>query len=491
MAIGFTPKHREEIPVGELTQDQFLMIAVDTAEKMDWRISYLSDNGFIAYTNNGMFVWGAEVKLKIEHGLAEITSASVGNEFFDLGKNKDVVETFMSNFEKLKAYWTKEELQEKLEALKEKIVPDKDDILKLPPPTTSQQVSGFFSIFKPTRGFFITPILMDLNIIIFIIMAICGVGLFSPSGEDLINWGANLRPLTIEGQWWRLITCCFLHIGIIHLLLNMYALMYIGILLEPYLGKTRFLSAYLLTGLAASMASLWWHEQTISAGASGAIFGMYGVFLAMLTTDLIEKNARKSLLASIVVFVGYNLLSGLKGEVDNAAHIGGLISGIIIGYAFIPSLKNEDNKNLKRYTVGCLTILTLVSCFFIYNSFSNDTAAYLEKMKTFTTNESMALEVYKLSSDKTPKEDLLREIKDRGIYYWEENLKLIADADKLNIPERAHIVNQKLKTYCELRIKSYWLNYKAIEEGTDKHNAEIAAYDDQIKALIDGMKDQQ
>jgi rhomboid protease GluP len=172
-------------------------------------------------------------------------------------------------------------------------------------------------------------------------MLISGVHILLPENQDLLNWGANFRPMTLEGQWWRLFTACFLHIGILHLLLNMYALLYVGLLLEPYLGKTRFLAAYLISGIAASMTSLWWHDFTISAGASGAIFGMYGVFLALLTTNLLDKSVKKALLTSIAVFVGYNILNGLQPNsgIDNAAHIGGLISGLIIGYAFVPSLR--------------------------------------------------------------------------------------------------------------------------------------------------------
>jgi rhomboid protease GluP len=110
-------------------------------------------------------------------------------------------------------------------------------------------------------------------------------------------------------------------------------LLYIGLLLEPYLGKTRFLTAYLISGIAASMTSLWWNDLTISAGASGAIFGMYGVFLALLSTNLLDKSVKKVLFTSIAVFAGYNILNGLKSNsgIDNAAHIGGLISGLIIG----------------------------------------------------------------------------------------------------------------------------------------------------------------
>ena len=127
--------------------------------------------------------------------------------------------------------------------------------------------------------------------------------------------------------------------------MNMYALVYIGLLLEPYLGKTRLAVAYVLSGAAGGATSVFWHEVVVSAGASGAIFGLYGVFLAMLTTNLMEKSARKSLLISIGVFVFYNLANGMKAGIDNAAHIGGLISGLLIGYAYYPELKTPNLRN--------------------------------------------------------------------------------------------------------------------------------------------------
>ncbi len=172
-------------------------------------------------------------------------------------------------------------------------------------------------------------------------MAVTGVSVVQPDSGSLLFWGANYGPLTLSGEWWRLLSACFLHIGVVHLLMNMYAFLLIGAQLEPRLGSLRFSVAYFLTGIIASGISLWWHGHTISAGASGAIFGMYGVFLAMLTTDLVEKRSRKQLFASILFFVVYNLLGGLKEGVDNAAHLGGLVAGLVIGYCYVPKLRAE------------------------------------------------------------------------------------------------------------------------------------------------------
>jgi len=119
---------------------------------------------------------------------------------------------------------------------------------------------------------------MGLNILFFAIMIINGVGIFQPEVQHLVEWGAKVRLLTEGGDWWRLGSAMFMHIGIIHLLLNMYALFSIGVHLEAAMGRWKFLAAYLATGILANVTSIWWHENTASAGASGAIFGMYGVF---------------------------------------------------------------------------------------------------------------------------------------------------------------------------------------------------------------------
>jgi rhomboid protease GluP len=197
-------------------------------------------------------------------------------------------------------------------------------------------------------------------------MIFSGVNVFHPDSESLIRWGANFRSYTLHGEVWRLMTSCFIHIGVMHLLLNMYVLVFIGLQLEPFLGRTRFLAAYLLTGYVGSFSSLYWHLYGVSAGASGAIFGLFGVFLALLTTNIIEKAARKTLLTSVSVFVVYSLINGMRGGVDNAAHLGGLLSGLIAGYGYYPSLQKPNDRRLKYLTVGLLAALVIIASFIVY-----------------------------------------------------------------------------------------------------------------------------
>lgn len=198
-----------------------------------------------------------------------------------------------------------------------------------------------FLIPKPDNGFFATHIFIELNLLIFLIMFFSGLGLVTFRGNDLLAWGANFRPNVMNGEYWRLFTSTFLHGGLLHLLMNMYGLFFIGLFLEPILRFKRFALFYVLTGVIASICSVWWHTATVSVGASGAIFGMYGIFLALLLTKLFPKDFQKSFLINTLIFVGYNLLYGLTGGIDNAAHIGGLMSGLLIGFLIYPQLKEE------------------------------------------------------------------------------------------------------------------------------------------------------
>lgn len=208
-------------------------------------------------------------------------------------------------------------------------------------PRLAEEGKSFIAFFKPREGFYVTPILIMINLLVFIAMVVAGLGFLSFSASDLLHWGGNYKPYTNNGQWWRLITSMFMHGGLMHVLANMYGLLFVGIFLEPRLKKRKYLAVYLATGIIAGITSLWWHNATVSVGASGAIFGLYGAFLALLLMKVYPDNFNKALLTSTFIFIGYNLAMGFTGAIDNAAHIGGLVSGFIIGLALAPSLRRQ------------------------------------------------------------------------------------------------------------------------------------------------------
>jgi rhomboid protease GluP len=192
-----------------------------------------------------------------------------------------------------------------------------------------------------TPRYFVAPTLIGLNAAIFALMALLGVPLFNltdrqPTGLGLqiFALGANYGPATLGGQWWRLLSSTFIHGGIVHLAFNMQCLWQLGKLTERLYGNWAFLALYILSGLGGSVASLWWNPGTLSVGASGAIFGVAGGLMGFLYMGKLPlpRAATRSILSSTMIFVGYNLLYGFTSTgIDNAAHIGGLITGALAG----------------------------------------------------------------------------------------------------------------------------------------------------------------
>src|SRR3984885_6832751 len=181
----------------------------------------------------------------------------------------------------------------------------------------------------------VTQAIFGINVAVFIAMALAGVSMLdNPSGQDLVHWGANFGPLTVSGQWWRLLTCVFVHGGLLHIAFNMWCLWDLGRLAESVYGHWTFAVVYLITGLSASLASVIWNPVILSVGASGAIFGIAGALIASfyLGEFSLPKAAVSGMLRSVVVFVGYNLFFGaVIARTDNAAHIGGLVMGLLLG----------------------------------------------------------------------------------------------------------------------------------------------------------------
>lgn len=187
-----------------------------------------------------------------------------------------------------------------------------------------------------------TSVIVGMNVLVFIIMVSNGLGFFDFRTVDLLKWGADYAPLTTHGQWWRLLTSIFIHGGVVHLTMNMAALLYVGGFLEPRIGTQKYVVGYVLTGLIASICSVWWHSDVVSIGASGAIFGLYGIFLALLITRRFPPALNQSLLGFLVVFIAYNILFSLNPHIDIAAHIGGLVSGVILGLIIATTISKPD-----------------------------------------------------------------------------------------------------------------------------------------------------
>lgn len=187
-------------------------------------------------------------------------------------------------------------------------------------------------LLREIESHYITYGLIFINVLIFIICAIKSRNLMDINVYVLLEMGAKYRPIMMfTKEWWRLITCNFLHGGLVHLAFNMYALYYIGKQIEELYGRAKYLIIYILSGLGCSLLSYYLSPMSLSVGASGAIFGLLGALVVYAYNE--KGRIQKGAISNLIFVIGINLLFGLSvNNIDNYGHIGGLLMGIISSY---------------------------------------------------------------------------------------------------------------------------------------------------------------
>ncbi len=243
--------------------------------------------------------------------------------------------------------------------------------LSIPSPATpAEEFSARLHAFTPYV--YVTPALIGINVLVYLIMIINGVDFMEPKVDALLRWGADFGPTTLTaGQWWRMFTSMFLHIGLIHIAFNMFVLFQAGPFVERLLGNVTFLVVYLVSGLTGALASLAWNPYVVSAGASGAIFGVYGAllgFLLLSRNDTVPPETVGPLTRSALIFLGYNVIYGVLNKgTDLAAHAGGLVGGFICGAVLSTPLTLEHRRSRYLRTAA----IAVASAVFAIASFAS------------------------------------------------------------------------------------------------------------------------
>jgi rhomboid protease GluP len=242
-------------------------------------------------------------------------------------------------------------------------------------PPQRRQRSGWNPMGSPA-----TYTLTAINIVVFVIMMLHNVSPTMPTTDNLVHWGANLgwadyaglsNSGLYHGQWWRLVTATFVHVGAIHLATNMWCLWNLGLLGEPLLGPWGLAATYILTGVSGNLLSTAVHPTIVGAGASGAVFGIAGVLIVLLSNKQlpIPWPELNKLRRSVIWFAALNLVigvvfgSGFLGgiRIDNMAHIGGCLCGLALGIPLMPRMTAGRVKYLARQKVVFLAAALILS----------------------------------------------------------------------------------------------------------------------------------
>lgn len=192
------------------------------------------------------------------------------------------------------------------------------------------------SVLEEARQAPVSVALFAANVAMFLWMWVSGIDAISPTTRDVLELGANSGAHVADGEWWRLLACMFLHGGLVHLIVNMWSLRILGPFVESLYGHATFGVIYVLAGAGGSIASCLWNPLGVSVGASGAIFGSLGAIIAFFLSHRrsLPTPVFRSMMQRIGLMLLLNLYLGFSiPQIDNAAHMGGLVTGIVCGFA--------------------------------------------------------------------------------------------------------------------------------------------------------------
>ncbi len=235
-----------------------------------------------------------------------------------------------------------------------------------------------------------TYILVGINCLVFIAMVLRGVPIFNPNGNQLMHWGANNAGAVLYyGDWWRIVTAMFVHAGLIHLATNMWCLWNLGLLGEPLIGPIGVLAAYIFSGAAGNLLSIGAAMAFSDAsrtggppgvGASGAVFGLAGVLIVLLRSPRLPVPPKElsGLRRYVLYFALINFVIGFGSSavgssvrIDNMAHLGGFIGGILFALPLVPLLGSPRALFFfrRRVAVGMMLGLLILFGFYLSNAF--------------------------------------------------------------------------------------------------------------------------
>jgi rhomboid protease GluP len=339
MEVAGEAGHTEELSMHPLEPVQYLAAVQKAVARLGWLPVFVTGNSIACHTPTNDYFAGAVITITIQGKKATLHSMPGNEHTWDEVESRTNAEIYKTTIAQ--------------------VIEEQEKANRNLHPMHREK----YGALVPSKNYLVTPVIVYANVLVFIAMVLAGVSPLQPTAERLFSWGGNLRLAVEQGERWRLVTYMFLHGGVMHLLMNTFALLYIGMFLEPLLGRFRFASAYVLTGVCAGIVSIMVHTSSVGVGASGAIFGMFGVFLSMLSTSYIQKTMRKTMLRSILFFVVLNLLYGMQGNTDNAAHIGGLLSGLIIGYVYYRGIAKHSFKRQLLTTAILASLIILLGMF--------------------------------------------------------------------------------------------------------------------------------
>lgn len=457
MSFIINGSYTEELHFEQITPREIYALLLKAIAAVGWSQGEISEDHITAFPGFSLVPFGEVVHIEINHSKVRVNSRCIMPQLWSFGKNKHNVRKLCRAVEQLIDETTTEQLNQQYMAASSSFIAARHETaanLQFKDITNStSKLSGFLSIFNPKPGYFITPILMDLNIFFFLLIGLAGAGFWQADLRGFHYLGSNSLDSTLaQHEWWRLLSYQFMHGSFLHLFGNMFGLLMLGAYLEPLLGRARFLIFYLLCGVMGGVLSIYMHPFNVSVGASGSIMGLSGVFLALVTSNLFEKHTRNAILSALVFYILLQLIfDQLSPQVDKGAHIGGLVTGCILGFISVGGIRTHKSwgtaRRLTLIVVGAMGIVCLALW-----KMPNKQSEFRDLLTEFNMNDIRS-QRYLGMIDNTSDDNIVREIRYQTLGFIKQNAAVLDRLDKLPIGTSGHYRVQLMRKYLLLQVQ--------------------------------------
>ena len=494
------------ISVEGLDKESALSVCFSIFQQFSWKPLQAGENKLLAVTPPEWNKKPQHITVTATDGLLTVSSEFAGEELMDVvGRNSRNVDQFLAAFQATKNSLATHKHQNNIQAISS-LRAQAPMPLKLYKVQEQQvlETAGVKEVLNnASSNLYATYTLIALNIVVFFLMALSGAGILLSDGQVHLRWGSNYGPLTMGGDWWRLFTSLFIHFGLLHLALNMYCLYWAGAYIEPLVGRARFITAYLCTGVLSGIVSIWWHHPPVSsAGAAGAVWGIYGLLFVFLGAGLLPASLAQRLRRSIVFFIMLNLAIGLIWNMEIAAPLGGLLSGSLIGCLFVLDIRKEKQGPKAAWilplSIGC----TLLATMFFLQTFRfpkgqpivahkkatvfkyADAEKFNSAYQQFNTLGEKGLDVY---NDNTITEaQRVTDLKSVSFTEWDSAEDIAREMKGYQVSPQMKQLAVTLEQYAQLRKEEIAL----YAEMVDKHTGpqKLDAIRSKMKTITDSLK---
>jgi rhomboid protease GluP len=327
-------------------------------------------------------------------------------------------------------------------------------------------------------------VLLLINVAWFLVMAFSSHQWLGFDGSFVVSWGGSFGPAVIEGEAWRLVSAQFLHGDVLHLLTNLWVLFNVGRLACQLYGSAAFLFLYLGSGVCGFVTSIAWNPGAVAVGASGAIFGVFGALFAFMSRQRAQMPAMllRAHWLSTLVFAGYSLVFGfMQPNIDNAAHVGGLTSGFVLGSLLAAPLSREARarRPALKFAAASLWVIALAAAGFLQvrgiGAQTNSIQKFMRANAWYVDGERANLQKWQqiagmMSYGAISDAEVSRQFRSTIMPFWQEALQRFSEDPRFKNAEPGSFHDVLLEF---VRLRRDWS--RAIADATESRDAERVA----------------